>query len=341
MEHAGLSAQQQNGMKSTRAAIAYCLLIATWFIANRLLHDQNWLSILANHIAFLYFLPLWVLVPITLFTRRWLTCLLFLIPLAIFFYFHSAQLKPSALPGTQTADLRIATYNILGSNRDVDGIVTNITRIDADLIALQEFKQSNHEPILDAVAPIYPFQHVNPNEDGIPVVLLSKYPFDSLTFLDLQARRPAIIATVTIEGQQIGVVSAHLNPIFFAYHNRLIQDIPAAVEQYGREKHRQVAILEDALSDYDNLPLFLACDCNTRSTARARWMLDAFLDDSADVLGWPLRSSPFEWAEFERRVGRIDYVWYRGQVRPIGVYVVKDAGGSDHRPVFADFVLAR
>jgi endonuclease/exonuclease/phosphatase (EEP) superfamily protein YafD len=67
-------------------------------------------------------------------------------------------------------------------------------------------------------------------------------------------------------------------------------------------------------------------------------MFDRFLDNSARV-GWLLENH----APWNTRpdIGpqHIDYVWYRGDLEPAGVYIVNDSGGSDHFPVLAFFDL--
>jgi endonuclease/exonuclease/phosphatase (EEP) superfamily protein YafD len=103
-------------------------------------------------------------------------------------------------------------------------------------------------------------------------------------------------------------------------------------------QNRQVALLLSEVVDADEI-VILGCDCNSYETASSYRILDQVLDNSSRnvemlaALDFPpdVKRDLYPW--------HIDYVWYKGNLRPVGTYKITDSGGSDHLPVAAIFEL--
>ncbi len=63
------------------------------------------------------------------------------------------------------------------------------------------------------------------------------------------------------------------------------------------------------------------------------------MNNAARNVGWRLPGNEPPHAGQDTDLQHIDYVWYRGAVRPLGVYTLTDGGGSDHLPVLAVFEM--
>jgi endonuclease/exonuclease/phosphatase (EEP) superfamily protein YafD len=83
----------------------------------------------------------------------------------------------------------------------------------------------------------------------------------------------------------------------------------------------------------------LACDCNTQETSGTYRLLSDHLVNAARAAGWNLTADTLPGTRRKTRLQRLDYVFFRGPIVPLGVYVVTDIGGSDHHPLLASFRL--
>ena len=170
---------------------------------------------------------------------------------------------------------------------------------------------------------------------GVTAVF-SRFPFTYTKVLDLQAPRPATIIKTNIGDQEVTFIAAHL----LAYNLwwTKLKDIPETVMERTFHQNRQAALILDQVTDSDGI-VILGCDCNSYETSSSCRMFDQALDNSSrntDVLAaldFPAgaKRDLYPW--------HIDYVWYKGDVRPVGTYKITDSGGSDHLPVLSIFVI--
>jgi len=145
---------------------------------------------------------------------------------------------------------------------------------------------------------------------------------------------------VSVEGFIIGVVSAHLNPSFWAYHDQLLLEIPGNYHQYIKDQNTQAQRIIDALEKRTHLSgSVLACDCNSQETASTNRLLQTYFEDAFRSIGLQLGAPEESVLNYERKLSHIDYIWYVGSLKPAAVYRAKSGAGSDHAPVLADFEL--
>ncbi|MGF1524391.1 MAG: endonuclease/exonuclease/phosphatase family protein [Leptolyngbyaceae cyanobacterium] len=231
----------------------------------------------------------------------------------------------------------MSTYNILNSNKNIDGLLAVIEQADSDLLAIQELTERLRSQIMDRLTQAYPYYYVSTPIRGGTTALFSKLPLMAIAELDFGINRPAVIATTTVDGREITVISAHLNPIYYALNNRPLKDMPRAIQQYIRDQNKQAKLLIDVLQDYESDAFILGCDCNSRATASTNKILEHFFLDAANVVGWGLGNTPIEASVHEHDLNRIDYIWYAGALKTKGVYRIANSGGSDHQLIFSDF----
>jgi endonuclease/exonuclease/phosphatase (EEP) superfamily protein YafD len=180
----------------------------------------------------------------------------------------------------------------------------------------------------------YPFCIMGTQNNFGTTAVFSRYPFSDSYVLDLHADRPAVIVKLKVNDNEITFVSTHL----MAYGLRWVgwQNIPGAVQEKTNTQNEQVRILLAELENASGLVL-LGCDCNSKATSSSYRILDQALNSAAYDVGWQLTRDEPTGVEQDKGLQHIDYVWYRGALKPLRVYKIKDSGGSDHLPIFAIF----
>jgi len=139
----------------------------------------------------------------------------------------------------------------------------------------------------------------------------------------------------------ISVVSAHLNPSFWAYHQKPLMEIPKNYHQYIKDQNTQARMIIDVIKTRsDSKAFFLACDCNSQETASTNRLLASYFTETFRSVGWQLGNPDDSHLAYERNLKHIDYVWYAGGVEPLAVYRAKESVNSDHQPVYADFLFS-
>lgn len=83
----------------------------------------------------------------------------------------------------------------------------------------------------------------------------------------------------------------------------------------------------------------LGCDCNSKETLSSYRLLANKMKNAARQVGWRLHRNEFVNVKQDVNIQHIDYIFFHGQIEPIGVFAIKESGGSDHLPVLAQFWL--
>ena len=288
-------------------------------------------------IGYPLFLPAVPLLFLALLLRHNRYIYIAMVPVLVFLVFFYPSLKPQIVHAYEKPVLRIATYNILNSNRDVRSILSVIQQADSDVLAIQELTEDVKPNVLERLVESYPYYSVGTQVRGGTTAIFSKLPLTKVAEIDFGIDRPAVVATASFKGREITVASAHLNPIYYALHNRPVSDMPRAIQQYIWDQNKQAKLLIDVLQDYESDAFVLGCDCNSRETTSTNKILEHFFTDAAKVIGWGLGSTPVANSIHEHDLNRIDYLWYAGVLKTKGVYRIIDSGGSDHQLVFSDF----
>lgn len=286
-------------------------------------------------------IPVFIL---ALVTRKSLTILLTIIPLLVAGYFYVPLLIPQGnvvhKPGSSS--IRVATYNIWNHNADLQSVVQLVNETNADVIAIQELTDVQQSEFVERMSVTYPYYYVSQPIYGGTTALFSKLVLSNVQELDFNIDRPAVLADVTHEGEAITVVSAHLNPSFWAYHDQPLLEIPGNYHQYIKDQNTQALMIIDALKlRVKSSATVLACDCNSQETASTNRVLRTFFKDSFRTLGLQFGQPEESLFLFEKKLSHIDYIWYSGALHPSAVYRAKQSARSDHAPIVADFYLSQ
>ena len=320
----------------------YAIFVLLWFVSNRLMQDSWWGIVVLDKFAEYYLLPASMVFMLSVFSRKRSIMLVALVPVLISAYFYWSFFTPIKW-GNEVSDderFRVASYNIWNHNDDIDRVVGVINDTYSDVIALQEITEDQRPQLIDGLRPTYPYYYVSKPVYGGTTALFSRYPLSDISEIDVQIDRPSIIASLVWRDRQIIIISAHLNPSFWAYWRQPWSQIPGNYHQYIKNQNKQANAIIDSLELYSEADAtFLACDCNSQETASTNRLLSDHFEETFKAVGWQLGETGSTNLRFERKLTHIDYIWYAGSVIPKAIYRGRQAAGSDHEPLIADFEL--
>jgi endonuclease/exonuclease/phosphatase (EEP) superfamily protein YafD len=166
--------------------------------------------------------------------------------------------------------------------------------------------------------------------------VFSRTPFNNQQILDLGDDRPATIVTIDKEGQPITFTAVHLR----AYGLRWVppMQIPQAINERTTLQNRQAEILLETLAQEEGI-IIIGCDCNSKETSSSYRILQSEMRNASHSNGRRLFYSPQPGTQMDLNIDHIDYIFYRGNIRPIGTFTLNNTGGSDHQPLLAQFAL--
>ena len=320
----------------------YCVFIVLWFLSNRLLQDSWWgLVVLDKYAGYFLFGSIPVVV-LALLSRKKSWILTASIPLLVCAYFYLPFILPisTSKPLPDTGNLRIATFNIWNHNEDIEAVVALINEVNSDVIAIQEVTDVQRLELISLLSTTYPHYHVSKPVYGGTTALFSRHEMYNVVELEFDIDRPAIVADFDWQGHKVSLVSAHLNPSFWAYHQQPWRKIPANFHQYIKDQNTQALMIINtqknrAASD----AYFIACDCNSQETASTNRLFNSVFSDTLKTIGWQTGVPMDENLRYEHNLLHIDYIWHSGNAKPSALYRTKNSAGSDHDQIVADFSL--
>ena len=323
------------------AAGVYGVVTTLW--AGLKLVDPAWLPVeMLSSLSPLLLLPSLLIVLLSLWRRRWSVLLLALPAAAIFllgyggsFLPRSSQIDPAA------RSLRFLTYNIHAETVSVQPMLDIIRAADAEIVALQEVSPAMAEALTVQLRDEYPYQALHPNFDN-PIWgqgVLSRYPIveDEYWLIVLGHQR----VKINRNGSPLVLYNTHPVHPFLLRDGRLFDMQPHQLEV--RDLLRRVAL--------DDGEILIAGDFNMTDQATDYARLTAQFHDTYREVGWGLgwtfpdftqpNAQPVQasiLSALGRPLTRIDFVFHNDALYPVSARVWPTSGGSDHRPVLAEFV---
>lgn len=294
----------------------------------------------ANHVAhWISLSALLATVLSGLLIRRWWLGAWFLPGMLMFGVAYGSLWLPQSTPDVQGIEFTAATYNVLGHIADPDETLAIIQDMDADFVAIQEFRPTLRYKLRDELGDVYPYQanRIVNGVDGLGI--LSKYPFLGDPYFNLphsyETTQPRYgRALVDVDGQVLVVYTYHPNTPYFE---------PSTI---NIEQTRQLMELITA----EEFPVLLMCDCNNTPLSQTYRLIDKQLSDSFAEQGFgfglTFPAGGYDWGnirtpDFIKPLIRIDYIWHSKAIVALDAQVWTDGNGgtSDHYPVWARLVL--
>jgi endonuclease/exonuclease/phosphatase (EEP) superfamily protein YafD len=275
-------------------------------------------------------LPAFVLLPLVIWRRRWLTAVMASMGVAAFLWLFGELFLPRPLSFTDSRVVTVMTYNVADSLAPPDDLVAALRSSEADIIALQELGAEQAVAIEQDLTDLYPYQILYGY--GIPGKgLLSRYPILREELFYLQARRlPHLRAAIAVNGESVPwtIIIAHPPPPGF--------------DQSGYHVHPDAAAEIKTLAQMATAegPGILMGDFNTTDQSdNYRLLTNEGLVDAFRAAGWGFGAT---WPAHRVDlllcpVVRLDYIWSTAHFRAVRAWVDPRVG-SDHLPVLAELV---
>jgi endonuclease/exonuclease/phosphatase (EEP) superfamily protein YafD len=327
------------------ALVTYPLLLLVLSFVNIVAPQRaGWLAV-TQIFAPILFLPLLVLVPVSLARGMLGLRVVALLCVGVFVLRYMPPVNVIVrTPNTAAAQISVLTWNVYEGNSRYDLVNQVLQSKPADVVFLQEADASKIDP--EALVTSYPYELAEP--DGAPpgMVLLSDYPI--ITHGELDGDRdlwdiPRLMwAKLDLgEGRVVTVVGAH--PMS-AYTIGDGCSLPICYSPAWRD--RQIEAMRDAfisptLDSGD--PLIVAGDFNITEREPAYADLSRGLTDAWKSVGTGFGTTWRPGFMMGQQLGllRIDYLFAGPTVRPLGISVDCTPHGSDHCRVMGRFEVGQ
>ena len=320
--------------KTSILVITYVTLIALWAMVWLLVGDVTWWLTLLNRVVPYFFVPVPILLALMLLARRFKSMSLLVVPLLIFGSLYYPYLWPTSAPTETAADLSVMTYNILFSNAQYDAVANIILTHRPDLVALQEVQPEMMDVLKERLAAEYPYFLMGFRNRYGTTAVFSQHLFIESYVLDLQADRPAVVVKTEVNGRVVTFIAAHLLAYGLWWVD--LADVPTTVVARTADQNRQARLLLEAVEEQGDVTL-IGCDCNSKETSSSYRILANVMKNTARQVGWIVGGVELANGKPDRNLQHIDYLFYRGGLKPLNIYTIQDSGGSDHLPVLARY----
>jgi vancomycin resistance protein VanJ len=309
-------------------------LILIYYLIREVAQTKLWYIQALHYVLPWLFLPLIVLLPLTLLLRSRVKTILLLIPVVLFLLTYGELYLPRLPVRSTGSPFTIMTYNVWGGNVQFNRIFSEIQRHNPDLLSIHEFSPPIVEALEDRLAEIYPYYRIDPS-----VGFFSRYPIlQSRTF-----RMGGIYGIpgpwaqhllVDIDGEEVNVFNIHppSPPLQGDYVLGLPFRLPSAFQTEGFE----IAVKE-TLWRMERVegPILIVGDLNFTDQEEEYKLLTKSLKDAHREAGWGMGFSFARFPSIRLTLWRIDYVLHSEDFVALRIKL-GDFAGSDHRPVIAE-----
>lgn len=230
--------------------------------------------------------------------------------IAIGIWPHVASRAPETM-GTAAAServLKVASFNTLWVNQDVDAVTAEVRRIDADVITLIEMA-ANKQRLIEAVKDVYPYHTDCYDLDFCNLVILSKLPIAASAARAIWDGPPYIWAKLGPEAGGLTVFGVHT--IRFPHSRAQFRQANAIADLIEAMPGRKLVMGDFNATPYSRILSVIQDRANlTRLTMLPSW---------PSHLGLPQIA--------------IDHVFVSPGLKPIESEQIGEPSGSDHFPV--------
>jgi len=254
---------------------------------------------------------------------------------ALFLHVYGPYVVPHVTTTLPEPTLRVMTFNILITNVHTRAVCDVVLRHRPDVVCFQEVTERHADGLVGGLSAAYPHHRVSVASNGVSTAVFSRMAPSESFDVHLGTGQYAAAMSYERNGRRLTVLSAHLHA-YMLWLSQSRAEWPARIRQRTAMQNAQARILADRINGLAG-DVVLGADANCTEGSRTHRILTGVMQDSARVAGWrPFAAKP-PGLRGERRLRRWDYVFFRGDLRPVATYIVEDRAGSDHFAVFADF----
>jgi endonuclease/exonuclease/phosphatase (EEP) superfamily protein YafD len=320
---------------------AYTVLLAglslAWALMEHGIYGPWWIGF-SDIFALYLFLPLPLLLLLSIFSRMWpLRSAAGLMLLLFVLQFGATLLPQAAPPATPGQALRVASLNQLYSNRRIDDILAKVEESQADIIAFQELSIPVAEALETRLSERYPYQYLLPLSRSYGLGIISRYPIINRGPLTAVSSQRVV---VDVAGTAVTVMNVHLPSPRVSYQQ--IARRVFWVNNYDTDRRDRVEPLLLRSIDTISGPLVVLGDFNTAEREALYSKLAERMTDSYRATNWGFGATFPTFGRGYRNTPplvRIDYVWSRDGITPTSAWINCRYIGSDHCMVAADLLI--
>ena len=246
----------------------------------------------------------------------------------------------------QASQLRVMTFNVLATQRSVDGLLRVILEANPDVLMTQELTAPLAQPLEQALASRYPYSRLRPDGLWEAQGIWSRYPIVEEERWDGSTRKANWQhAVLNVDGRPVHLVNLHLTTPRIDMRRGEILPVAVPVGETASARRQEVAWLAPRLRALaaGGDPVIVAGDFNlTDQTPEFRRLLGAGYANAYRQAGWGIDLTYPAVVRarvvFFPLIG-IDHVLVSSAARARTATVWPDGGASDHRPVVVDLHL--
>ncbi|MEP7288050.1 MAG: endonuclease/exonuclease/phosphatase family protein [Chloroflexota bacterium] len=321
--------------------ICYATGLTCYLVLRLLFGDRFWWLALLNAFVLYIFLPLFIVLPVTLVLRqRWLLGVIASLAVVGGLWF-GPYFAPKTVHAASGTTLHVITFNAWPSNPRLNDVADWLRQQNADVVLLQDSPQTYLRNGLPELLDIYPYQFVpRQNNDGI---ILSRHPFVTTANLGGMPTQERVV--INFNGQAVAIYNIHLKQPFRGQPRVIkvanVSPFLKMALRYENDDNVRDTEIKRLIANLVNerLPFIVAGDFNMSDQSPVYGDLSAQMVDSFRETGvglgtsWPAGGEA-GWPAFVPPLIRIDYLWHSAAFRAINVQQGPKLG-SDHVPLHA------
>ncbi len=340
-------------------SLMYLLSMALYLLLRFTIQDRIWIISQLNSFALLLFIPLPIVLLMALLarSRRAVAYALPVLIIALLWFGPRFLPKNLPIPSANTPKLRVISSNISHFNIAPERVPALAASQNPDVIFLQEVQPDTQNDVLSALDEAYPYRTVQDDAMRLSLYTAVNITYSRLHFITSEQVNPQIPDmpliyrnVIELDGQPIVLYNIHLlSPGGGGRFQRLTRFATNYFVRYALNfddtaRNRQIDALLIFLAAEPYLYI-VAGDFNTSDFSMtyiqlAAHMHDSFADAAVGLGGsWPAARA-LGLPSFLPPLIRIDYIWHSDGLQPTSAWE-GDFVGSDHLPMFADFVTSK
>ena len=332
----------------TNGAAGYLLALSGYWMLRITLQDGVWWLALVNEFAPLVFvpLPLVLILSLLLRARRWqILAILHSLILVAWWGPRFLPKPPPQAPHNQES-LQVVSFNVWGDNTQLDDVEAWLRAVRADVVLLQEIPDVYADNQVPGLADLYPYQVSQPtSERRWGNLCLSRHPILAVEDLPGAGMPAQQRITIDYEGHVIAMYNVHLAmpigaPRFSHLPDNFVMEIASRYNPSARntEIRRLLRRLQTEPHPYIVAGDFNMSEHTVIYAEIAARMTDVYRACSWGIGGtWPVAVVE-ELPSYLPPLLRVDYVWHSEYFRAVRAQRGPEMG-SDHLPLYTQLEL--
>jgi vancomycin resistance protein VanJ len=322
--------------------VVYAVLVVAWLAARAIWGDKLLVIAVINSFPTTPFVFVPVVLLLAALDRRPLVIIAALVPVVLWVGLFGWRFLPRMGRAEASAPtLRVMAFNVLWSNKDIEGMAAVIEQYDPDLIALPELTDRQEAALVARLGDRYPYRlRESLSNAHFGTGLFSRWPVRSLGSLQTGLGLRSAAADVETPSGIVRFVAAH--PRATEGTRRSLAALFARMTESFRGREAQLAAICRYLDEWGDRPVIVSGDFNMSEFHDAYQCIGQRMTDAYRETGrgygftWPGGAFNQGWLRKLLLQTRIDYVFHSRHFRPVSAEVSHMQTGSDHWILVSD-----